>query len=135
MRSFFSLLFLPYFAYSQPLTVFGGNCEADILFVLDVSGSIQTNQFEDFKGMMRAVSENIDIDSGRHQVRLCCRIARRKALGTEFCCCLHVNVYLQLNRELKNYPLSTSRLPVRYAFSVREGLTAARIACQSPSVK
>lgn len=81
MRFFFPLLLLlPYFVNSQPLASFGGNCEADVLFVLDVSGSIQADRFEAFKSMMRAVSESIDIDSGMHQVKLYIVVLRKEAL-------------------------------------------------------
>ena len=41
-----------------------------------------------------------------------------------------------INRGAKKIvPLPTSRLPVRYVPSVSEGLIAARIGCQSPTVK
>ena len=45
-------------------------CRADMLFVLDVSGTISARQFDEFKDMLRAVASNIDINSGQNRVAL-----------------------------------------------------------------
>ena len=46
------------------------DCRADILFVLDVSGTISRPQFEEFKDMLRGVAHNIRIDGGQNRVAL-----------------------------------------------------------------
>jgi hypothetical protein len=47
-----------------------GNCKADILFVVDVSTTINDARFEVFKRMLLAVSENIIISPDHHRVAL-----------------------------------------------------------------
>jgi hypothetical protein len=45
-------------------------CASDIVFIIDVSTTITTAQFDSFKAMLRAVSDNIIIAPDRHRVAL-----------------------------------------------------------------
>ena len=45
-------------------------CEADLFFVLDVSGSMSDEQFESFRDMLFNVTATIDVTNHKHRVGL-----------------------------------------------------------------